>query len=145
MSSFSPKRLPQELWDMVVNHFSYHSAVDASRVFHFGLQGKQRKFAELWHSIFKNDTWRSIAEKANLSPVLIGRDLKNYTQNSKEGSYLILCVGDRDSNIQCERKAFFKSLQPHKYYEKTGEVQFDSDLLLNVAEVIDRPKIIPAD
>ena len=43
------------------------------------------------------------------------------------------------------RDLFFSSLRPHRYIKGALEITFDSRIILNVADILFFPKIVPID
>ena len=79
--------------------------------------------------------------------MLVGWGLHDYctTKNIQvaKPAYLILVGGDQSGDLRFEREIFFESLRPHTFYKESGEVVFNSGLVLNVANVYSDPEVIP--
>jgi len=56
---------------------------------------------------------------------------------------LLLCDISRD--VVYLRDLFFSSLRPHRYIRGALEIIFDSGIILNIANVLFFPKIVPID
>ncbi len=132
-------RIPQELWDTIACNLPAFDARNAAQALGFELQPRQEKQSRLWNAIFRHSTWITEATiKFGLNPVLIGRDLHNYHSIETlkaRALYLVLMAGDPVDETSLEKELFFESLRPHKFRKDTLEVEFESGITLNVANV----------
>ncbi|KAK3169309.1 hypothetical protein OEA41_008692 [Lepraria neglecta] len=127
-------KIPQELWNIIANSLPAFDARNAAQALGFELQPEQDKQSQLWNAIFRDNTWITEATiKFGLNPVLIGRDLHSIDTLKARVLYLILVAGDPTCDIQFE--LFLESLRPHKFHHDTMEVDFESGITLNVANV----------
>ena len=132
-------KMPQELWDKIAYNLPAFDARIAAQALGFKLQSRQKKQGQLWNAIFRDSTWITEATiKFGLNPVLIGRDLYDYhsIETLKAPAlYLVLVVGDPSADVQFERDLFLKSLRPHEFHNDTMEIDFESGITLNVANI----------
>ena len=139
--------IPQEIWDEIVNNLPAFDAMNAAKVLRFKLRSHQEKHGKVWHAIFRDTTWITKATtEYGLNPLLIGCDLYDcYADDfpQAQSTYLVLVAGDRTSDLRFEKDMFLESLKPHKFHREALEVEFESGMTLNVANVYDDPKIIP--
>ena len=130
-------RIPQELWDIIAYSLPAFDARNAAQALGFELQPEQEKQSQLWNAIFRDNIWITEATiNFRLNPVLIGRNLLDYHSIEAlkaRALYLVLVVRDPTSDIQFE--LFLDSLRPHKFHSNTIEVDFESGITLNVANV----------
>jgi hypothetical protein len=132
-------KIPQELWDIIAYNLPSFDARNAAQALGFELQPRQEKQSQLWNAIFRDNTWITEATiKFGLNPVLIGRDLHDYHSLETlkvRALYLVLVAGDLTGDIQFKRDLFLETLRPHKFHNDTMEVNFESGITLNVANV----------
>ena len=62
---------------------------------------------------------------------------------SAQAPYLVLVTGGQTGDLCSERDLFLESLQPHRFHEESLEIEFESGMVLNVANVYRDPEIIP--
>ena len=94
--------LPQELWDNIISYLPSLSTFHTAKYFHFKLNSNQEAHANLWGSIFKDETWVQMAvERFGVNPVLIGPDLHRYYEidvdtrkQETKPAYMILLAWD---------------------------------------------------
>jgi hypothetical protein len=92
----------------------------------------------LWDTFFSSYEWLEAVEaELNLNPVLVG------DVNNSKPTYVALLSGDRSGDVVYLRDLFLKSLRPHKYVEGATEITFDSGIILNVADILFSPEIVP--
>jgi len=132
-------KLPQELWDIIARHLPAFDARSAAQALGFVLQPQQEKQSQLWNAIFQDVTWITEATiNSGLNPVLIGRDLYDYCSIENlevRALYLVLVIGEPASDIRFKSSLFLESLRPHKFHIHTMEVEFESGITLNIANV----------
>jgi hypothetical protein len=106
----------------------------------------------LWDNFFSSYEWlEAVESELELNPVLIGAELgalhstKSSTDiNNSEPAYVTLLSGDNTGDVVYTRDLFMNSLKPHKYIEGATEITFHSGIILNVADVLFSPEIVPA-
>ncbi|XTI94256.1 hypothetical protein V2W45_1473473 [Cenococcum geophilum] len=65
--------------------------------------------------------------------------------NGVEPTYMALLSCDISGDVVYLRDLFFSSLRPYRYIEGALEITFNSGIILNIADVLFSPKIIPTD
>lgn len=115
------------------------------------LFSNQKRHKELWDSIFSNYGWLDEVEREfQLNPVLVGAKLGTIaTQKSADLDnlppiYATLLSGDRSGDVVYLKDLFFSSLQSHTHAEGADEITLDSGIVLNIADIIFCPEIMPA-
>lgn len=115
------------------------------------LSSNQERHKILWDAIFSNYEWLDEVERElQLNPVLVGAKLDTIaTQKSTDLDnllpiYMTLLSGDRSGDVVYSKDLFFGSLQPHTHVEGADEITFDSGIVLNIADIIFCPEIVPA-
>jgi hypothetical protein len=58
---------------------------------------------------------------------------------------MALLLYDISKDIVYLRDLFFSSLRPYRYIKGALEITFDSGIILNVADILFSPKIVPID
>lgn len=115
------------------------------------LLSNQERHYILWDNFFSSYEWLEAAEsELGLNPVLIGTELdalfsmKSSTDiNNSKPTYVALLSGDNSGDVVYLRDLFMNSLRPHKYVEGATEITFDSGIILNVADILFSPEIVP--
>jgi hypothetical protein len=59
--------------------------------------------------------------------------------------YAALISGDISGDVIYTKDLFFSCLKPHKPVEGTGEIIFDNGIILNIADILNCPELIPVD
>jgi len=116
------------------------------------LLSKQERHYMLWDNFFSSYEWlEAVESELELNPVLIGTTLgallstKSSTGvDDSEPTYVTLLSGDISGDVVYLRDLFMNSLRPHKYVEGATEITFDSGIILNVADILFCPEIVPA-
>ena len=93
-----------------------------------------------------------VEKKLKLNPVLIQTQLhafyveKSQTEvNSAKPTYIALLLCNISRDMVYLKDLFFSSLKPHRYIKGASEITFNSRIILNVADILFSPKIVPAD
>ena len=82
-------------------------------------------------------------------PFLIGTQLdalylgNQHYQDDSKPMYAALISGDISGDVMYTRDLFFSCLKPHKPIEGTAEILFDSGIILNIADILNCPELIP--
>ena len=139
--------MPQEIWNNVSNRLSTFRAASAADIFGFGLDSHQRKHAEVWRIIFKDDIWASRAVEQGLSPFLLGSSLPQLYHKgpSQKPLFLVLRICDRTGDSHYNADMFFTSLQQHTYDQKAAEVTFPGGIIINVKDIVNDPEYVVLD
>ncbi len=83
------------------------------------------------------------------NPFLMGTRLNALYQGSKATEsesrqfYMALISGDNSGNVIYTKDLFFSCLKPHKPAKGRGEIVFDSGIVLNIADILNCPEVIP--
>ena len=101
----------------------------------------RERHSMLWDTFFSNYKWLNEVEKElKVNPVLIGTRL-----DGSKPAYMALISGDTSGDVIYTKDLFLGSLKSHKYVEGTGEIIFEGGIILNVADILDCPELIPVD
>jgi hypothetical protein len=65
--------------------------------------------------------------------------------NGTEPTYIALLLYNISRDVVYLRDLFFSSLRPHRYIKGALEITFNSRIILNVANILFSPKIVPID
>ena len=146
-SNHAITNVPQEIWDKIADHLPAFDAMNAAKGLRFKLRSQQEKHSKVWHAIFRDTTWITKATtEYGLNPLLIGCDLYDcYADDfpQAQSTYLVLVAGDRTGDLRFEKDMFLESLKPHKFHKEALEVEFETGMTLNIANVYEDPEIIP--
>lgn len=133
-------KMAQELWDMVTHTLSPISARNAGHALNFNIRTQQEKHSRVWNMIFQNEDWiTKVTTDFDVNPVLIGPNLHVYYNNDSQKykpAYMVLKTGNRSEDLHYHKELFLKSLKPHTFRKETGEVEFKSDITLNVISAL---------
>ncbi|KAL6722249.1 hypothetical protein ACLMJK_001356 [Lecanora helva] len=151
MSALPPKprairRIPQEIWDVVMRNMSSISAGRAAHVLRFKIRPNQQHHVDFWKSIFKDETWLiRIANEFDSNPIFIGRDLKRCLRGKFKSSYLTLVAESRNwlENLTEIREALLYSLRSHTFNEAHMEVRLTNGLRIGIGDVYQPSRNIP--
>jgi len=65
--------------------------------------------------------------------------------NGAKLTYIALLLYNISGDVVYLRDLFFSSLRPYRYIRGALEITFDSGIILNIADILFSPKIVPAD
>lgn len=101
---------------------------------------KQERHKIIWDTFFSSYEWLETVERElKLNPALVGAGL------GSKPTYVALLSGDNSGDVVYLRDLFINSLRPHKPIEDGAtEITFDSGIILNVADILFSPEIVPA-
>lgn len=68
--------------------------------------------------------------------ILVGDDLRDLIENSKRPASIALLAGDRTGKIRLDKASFLLSLKEHHLNENREVVFHDSNIVLNVDNVL---------
>jgi acyl-coenzyme A thioesterase PaaI-like protein len=130
-------RMPQEVWDVVIEYLPSLTGKYAAQVFGFKLEEWHKKHADIWDMVLREgETWTPVATRQGLNPSLIGDDLHNLFNDPKQPAYICLSTGDKSANIRYDKMKLLASLREH-HFNENGEVVFhDSNIILNIDEAL---------
>jgi hypothetical protein len=103
----------------------------------------------LWDSIFHDYKWiNDIVRDFSAKPFLMVTKLNALYLGSKCESkplYAALISGDTSGDVIYTKDLFFSCLKPYKPIKGTGEIIFDDGVILNIADILNCPEVIPVD
>jgi hypothetical protein len=141
--SRSFQKMSPELWEMVMEYLPSLTGRHAAEVFNFPLTERHQRHSNIWSKIFKDsETWTSIVTRQCLNLVLIGDDLHSLDRDPMRQAYLALLTGDETRDIRYDKEEFLASLRPHDQNEINEIVFQESNITLNIDDVLWVPEII---
>jgi ubiquinone/menaquinone biosynthesis C-methylase UbiE len=139
----SYKRMPQELWEMVIVDLPSLSGSYAAEAFGFRLQERHRKHSNIWKMIFRVDEkWTPIARRQGIKLVLVGDNLHALYNDPMQPAYLALVTGDKTKTIRHDKAKLLVALQPHRLNKNNEIVFHESRIVLNIDDAIHNPFFI---
>jgi hypothetical protein len=129
-------KIPQELWDIVMEYLPSLTGRYAAQVFNFTLTKGRRLHSEIWSKIIKEEaSWHDIAIKYRLNLTLVGDNLHSLVENPEAPASLALVKGNKRECTDLFRKELFRSFKP--YNVKDNEIVFkESNITLNIDGVL---------
>jgi hypothetical protein len=125
-----PIRMPRELWWMVVDELPSLTGRHAAQVFGFKLDERRNKHGAVWNEIFTCDAgW-------GLNFILVGDDLRDLIEYPKRPASIALLSVERTAKIRSDKARFLSSLREHHLNEKCEVVFHESNIILNVDDVL---------
>jgi acyl-coenzyme A thioesterase PaaI-like protein len=141
----SYKRMPQELWQMVIGDLPSLSGSNAAEAFGFRLQERHRKHSDILKNIFRLDEkWTAIARRQGIKLVLVGDNLHALYNDPMQPAYLALVAGDKTKTIRHDIARLLAALRPYKLNKKNEIVFHESRIVLNIDDAIHNPFFITA-
>jgi hypothetical protein len=115
---------------MVVEELPSLTGRHAAQAFRFKLGERHQKHSAVWNEIFACDgLW-------DINFILVGDDLRHLIENSKHPASIALLTGDKTGKIRSDQARFMSSLREHHLNEKREVVFHNSNIVLNVDDVL---------
>lgn len=130
------KRMPLELWYMILSEVPSMTGRHAATAFCFPLGERHKKHSGIWDRILKDEEWTSYAQSQGLNPCLVGVNLYNLFKDPTSPARIELSTGDMTGSIRHHRAKLISSLRPHDMNEQHEIIFRESRIVLGISDAL---------